>query len=106
MLMAIRRQHCAACHTDSNFPLSVGEASYQSIPGHPRWGLAPIEMAWEGKTLGEICRQIKDPTRNGGLNSSPRRVSEQPTSFGIGAMPACPVAHWLTSQTSSIQSAE
>jgi mono/diheme cytochrome c family protein len=40
-------QHCAACHTDNNFPLSVGEASYQSIPGHPRWGLAPIEMAWE-----------------------------------------------------------
>ena len=47
-------------------PLSVGEASYQSIPGHPRWGLAPIEMAWEGKTPGEICRQIKDPARNGG----------------------------------------
>jgi len=58
-------QHCAACHTDDNFPLSVGEASYQSIPGHPRWGLAPIEMAWEGKTPGEICRQIKDPARNG-----------------------------------------
>jgi hypothetical protein len=44
----------------------VGAASYQSIPGHPRWSLAPIEMAWEGKTPGEICRQIKDPTRNGG----------------------------------------
>jgi hypothetical protein len=23
-------------------------------------------MAWEGKTPGEICRQIKDPARNGG----------------------------------------
>jgi hypothetical protein len=23
-------------------------------------------MAWEGKTLGEICAQIKDPARNGG----------------------------------------
>ena len=32
---------CAACHTDKNFPL-VGATSYQSIPGHPRWGLAPI----------------------------------------------------------------
>jgi hypothetical protein len=59
-------QHCTACHTDNNFPLSVGAASYQSIPGHPRWSLAPIEMACEGKSLGEICRQIKDPTRNGG----------------------------------------
>jgi hypothetical protein len=28
--------------------------------------LAPIEMAWQGKTLGSICEQIKDPERNGG----------------------------------------
>jgi hypothetical protein len=28
--------------------------------------LAPIEMAWVGKSLGEICQQIKDPERNGG----------------------------------------
>jgi hypothetical protein len=27
--------------------------------------LAPIEMAWEGKTLAEICEQLKDPARNG-----------------------------------------
>jgi hypothetical protein len=44
--------HCVACHNDKNFNLSIGEASYQSIPGHPRWGLAPIEMAWEGKNAG------------------------------------------------------
>ena len=25
-------------------------------------------MAWEGKSLGEICDQIKDPQRNGGKN--------------------------------------
>ena len=29
-------------------------------------GLAPIEMAWEGKSIGDICRQIRDPQRNGG----------------------------------------
>jgi hypothetical protein len=23
-------------------------------------------MAWEGKSMGEICRQLKDPQRNGG----------------------------------------
>jgi len=23
-------------------------------------------MAWEGKSVSEICRQIKDPARNGG----------------------------------------
>ena len=57
---------CISCHNDKNFPLAVGAASYQSIPGHPRWGLAPIEMSWQGKTPAEICRQIKDPARNGG----------------------------------------
>lgn len=57
---------CASCHTDRNFTLPTGEASYRSIPGHPRWGLAPIEMAWQGKSTEEICRQIKDPARNGG----------------------------------------
>ena len=41
-------------------------ASYRSIPGHPRWMVAPIEMAWEGRSVGEIRRQIKDPARNGG----------------------------------------
>lgn len=57
---------CSACHTEKNFTLVGTEASYKSIPGHPRWQLAPIEMAWEGKSLGQICAQIKDPARNGG----------------------------------------
>jgi hypothetical protein len=56
---------CQTCHTDRNFTL-MERASYQSIPGHPRWDLAPIEMAWQGKSAGEICQQIKDPQRNGG----------------------------------------
>src|SRR3979490_2278624 len=58
---------CGACHTDRNFTLQE-HASYRSIPGHPRWGLAPIEMAWQGKSVGEVCRQMKDPNRNGGRN--------------------------------------
>jgi len=57
---------CASCHTDRNVTLATGEASYRSIPGLPRWGLAPREMAWESKSVGEICRQLKDPARNGG----------------------------------------
>jgi hypothetical protein len=56
---------CTACHTDRNFTLGDG-ASYQSIPGHPRWALAPIEMAWQGKSPSEICAQLKDRNRNGG----------------------------------------
>ena len=58
---------CSGCHSEKNTTLHEA-ASYQSIPGHPRWGLAPIEMAWEGKSVGEICAQLKDPGRNGGRN--------------------------------------
>ena len=60
---------CGACHLDHNVDILAGEqTSLRSIPGHPRWGLAPIEMAWQGKSLSEVCRQIKDPRRNGGRN--------------------------------------
>jgi hypothetical protein len=60
---------CLACHTGRNvdlFPGTTAVASYRSIPGHPRWQLATPEMAWEGKSIGEICRQLKDRSRNGG----------------------------------------
>jgi hypothetical protein len=57
--------NCAQCHTDQNVTLHEA-ASYQSIPGNPRWGVAPLSMAWQNKSLGEICRQLKDVERNGG----------------------------------------
>ena len=57
---------CAGCHTERNFTLPAAASTYESIPGHPRWGLAPVEMAWEGKTAGQICEQLKDKSRNGG----------------------------------------
>ena len=50
---------CSSCHQGANFDPA-------RMPGHPEWHLAPREMGWEGKTLGEICAQIKDPARNGG----------------------------------------
>jgi hypothetical protein len=50
---------CATCHQGANFDPA-------GVPGNPHWHLAPREMAWQNKTLGEICAQIKDPARNGG----------------------------------------
>jgi hypothetical protein len=50
---------CSTCHGNANFDPG-------HVPGHPEWHLAPREMAWEGKTIAEICDQIKDPARNGG----------------------------------------
>lgn len=52
---------CSNCHHDANFDPA-------RVPGHPKWHLAPLSMAWEGKSLGFICEQIKDPKRNGGLS--------------------------------------
>src|SRR6201989_2629175 len=50
---------CSICHQQANFDAA-------GVPGNPEWHLAPREMAWEGKTLSEICAQIKAPARNGG----------------------------------------
>lgn len=56
---------CSGCHTTRNTTLR-DSASYQSIPGHPRWGFAPLSMAWQNKSVGDICRQLKDVKLNGG----------------------------------------
>jgi hypothetical protein len=55
---------CRACHGASN-TTTLAE-SIASIPGNPAWGLAPASMAWQGKSVREICLQIQDPARNGG----------------------------------------
>jgi hypothetical protein len=52
---------CTTCHQSQN-------VDFAQIPGNPKWHLAPIEMAWEGQSVGAICRQIKDPERNGGMS--------------------------------------
>lgn len=49
---------CATCHQDANFDPGA-------VPGAPHWVLAPARMAWHGRTLAEICNQLKDPVRNG-----------------------------------------
>ncbi len=55
---------CASCHRERNTP-TVG-APVESIPGNPKWALAPPEMAWVGRSLGQICEQLQDTKRNGG----------------------------------------
>jgi hypothetical protein len=65
---------CSMCHQSANFEPA-------RMPGHPEWHLAPREMAWEGKTLAEICAQIKDPKRNGG-----RKVEELVHHIGEDAL--------------------
>lgn len=49
---------CTTCHQTANF-----EAS--GVPGHPLWHVAPVSMAWQKRSLGQICEQLKDRRRNG-----------------------------------------
>jgi hypothetical protein len=57
--IGVAGMRCTTCHQAANYEPA-------RIPGHPQWHLAPLEMAWEGRSLSEICQQIKDPERNGG----------------------------------------
>lgn len=49
---------CDSCHQKANFDPA-------RMPGHEGWHLAPLSMAWQDKTAAAICRQVKDPARNG-----------------------------------------
>ncbi|HEV7777261.1 MAG TPA: hypothetical protein VGO76_10360 [Luteibacter sp.] len=64
---------CNTCHQSANVITHTG-SSIASIPGHPLWGLAPVAFAWQGKSIGDICTQVKDPKRNG--NRSLEKIHE------------------------------
>ena len=50
---------CAGCHQDRNDELA-------RVPGAVDWHLAPPQMVWLDRSVGEICTQLVDPARNGG----------------------------------------
>jgi hypothetical protein len=52
---------CANCHQLANLP------GLNMPPGNPNWHLPPLDMkmVFQGKTPGELARQLKDPNQNG-----------------------------------------
>lgn len=54
--------NCATCHQETNAAILHGP------PGAANWHLAPPEMVWFEKSSAEICDQIKDPARTGGMD--------------------------------------
>jgi len=74
--MGATAMRCITCHGPANYDVS-------GVPGHPLWHLAPPEMAWQGKTLGQICQQIKDPERNGG-KTMPEMIEHMATDSLVG----------------------
>lgn len=59
--VGVAGMHCSTCHMEDN-------VDHAGVPGHPKWHLAPAEMAWHGVPLAAICAQIKDTERNGGMS--------------------------------------
>jgi hypothetical protein len=61
---------CTNCHQEQN------SSQLHAPPGRPDWRLPPpaMRMAWQGLTVGDICRALKDPATNGG--KSPAQLIE------------------------------
>jgi hypothetical protein len=57
--LGVTTMRCTTCHQAANFDPG-------RVPGNPKWHLAPASMAWQKRSLAEICAQVKDPARNGG----------------------------------------
>jgi len=53
---------CQTCHQDTNL------AGANTPPGVHDWHmpLPAMKLVFEGKSAGDLCRQMKDPLRNGG----------------------------------------
>jgi hypothetical protein len=58
----VAAMRCGNCHNDS------GNNPTSHTPGAPNWQLAPVSMRWQGLSIGELCRMLKDPVRNGHRN--------------------------------------
>lgn len=56
---------CTNCHQDQN------SQQLHAPPGRPDWHMPPPEMrmAWQGLTVGDLCRTLKNPATNGGKSS-------------------------------------
>jgi hypothetical protein len=58
----VTAEKCSTCHQENNL------AGLHMPPGAPNWHLpsAATPMIWQGRSDGQICKQIKDPAQNGG----------------------------------------
>ena len=58
----VTAMRCDTCHQTANL------AGEHMPPGNPKWALPPPQhkMVFVGRSPGELCRQIKDPSQNGG----------------------------------------
>jgi hypothetical protein len=51
--------NCSTCHQTRNL------SGAHLPPGAPNWSLAPASMVFQGKSAATLCRDVKDPEKNG-----------------------------------------
>ena len=49
------------------------------VPGAKHWQLAPLSMQWQGLKPAELCRQLKDPARNGNRRTAAQLIKHMAT---------------------------
>ena len=59
----VSAMRCANCHND------IGNNPTSGTPGAPHWQLAPLSMLWQGLSVGDLCRMLKNPKLNGNRTS-------------------------------------
>ena len=66
---------CSACHLEQN---TEGDPA---PPGVPDWRMpsAAQKMAFQGLTTGQLCRNLKDPLKNGGRKTAKEAVEHLAT---------------------------
>ena len=65
-------QNCMTCHQANN-------TANGRVPGAKHWHLAPASMNWQGLNAGDICRQLKDPARNGNRRTGAQVIDHMAT---------------------------
>jgi hypothetical protein len=63
---------CTACHQAAN-------SAQGRVPGAPGWHLAPLSMRWQGLDKKDVCRQMRDPARNGGRATGEQVIEHMKT---------------------------
>ena len=88
---------CESCHQQRPLGGAHMPPGVPHVEPFPKWQLAPIEMAIEGRNAAELCRQLKDPANTGGLglNDIVFHLDEDPLVLwafdpGAGRKPAPP----------------
>ena len=58
--------HCTNCHQNEN------STQLHAPPGRRDWRLPPpsMRLAWQGLSIGDLCRTLKDPATNGGRTAA------------------------------------